>query len=134
MRIFTAIRHSNDPRYFYGGLWSQSFYSALRELGHEVVESQTDLLRSSCFMNIATNFTPDELEVRAETTDRIVNEVRRARKERPLELFLGYFYNSHFDPAGFGELRRLNIPSANFYCNSIHQLDLVREIAGAVDI
>jgi hypothetical protein len=38
MRIFTAVRHANDPRLFYGGLWSANFYPALRRLGHEIVD------------------------------------------------------------------------------------------------
>jgi len=37
MRIFCAVRHSNDPKRFYGALWSGNFYPALRELGHELV-------------------------------------------------------------------------------------------------
>ena len=39
-------------------------------------------------------------------------------QRRPVDLFLSYFYNSHFDPAGFDELHQLGIPSVNFYCNS----------------
>jgi len=47
MRIFCAVRHSNDPRYYYGGLWSGNFYPALRQLSHEILESKTDLLPTS---------------------------------------------------------------------------------------
>src|SRR5579863_5831902 len=107
MRIFTAVRHSNDPKHYYGGLWSSNFYPALRELGHEIVESQVDLLPTSRFMDISDRFTTEELEVRAGTTQQILNEVRAAHRESPLDLFLSYFYNAHFDPAGFEELRRL---------------------------
>lgn len=39
MRIFCAVRHSADPTYYYGGLWSDNFYPAFRELGHEIVET-----------------------------------------------------------------------------------------------
>jgi hypothetical protein len=132
-RIFCAVRHANSPGCFYGGLWSGNFYPALRELGHEIVESQVDLLPTSRFMHVATGFTPEEIEARAWTTERILQEVRTAHKRAPLHLFLSYFYNSHFDPAGFDEIRRLGIPSANFYCNSIHQFDNVSAIAAAVD-
>lgn len=133
LRIFTAVRHASDPREFYGGLWSGNFYPALRELGHEIVESQTDLFPMSRFMQVADGFTPQELEARATTTDRILAEVREAHAERPIDLFLSYFYNSHFDPAGFAELRQLGIPTVNFYCNSIYQFELVQAIAPAAD-
>jgi spore maturation protein CgeB len=133
MRIFCAVRHSNDPRFFYGGLWSSNFYPALREQGGEVIESQTDLLPTSRFMDIADGFTPQELEVRARTTQQILDEVREAKRRGPVHLFLSYFYNAHFDPAGFDELRRLYIPSVNFYCNGIQQFALVADIAARAD-
>ena len=72
MRIFTAVRHANDPRLFYGGLWSGNFYPALRQLGHEIVESQVDLLPASRFMQIAHHFTREELAARADITQRIL--------------------------------------------------------------
>jgi hypothetical protein len=133
MRIFIAVRHSTDPRYFYGGLWSGNFYPALRQLGHEIVESQVDLLPLSYFMDVPANFTREELARRAQVTEEILAEVRRAHHERPLDLFLSYFYNAHFDPAGFEELRTLGIRSLNFYCNSVPQFELVAEIAAKAD-
>src|SRR5262249_34768655 len=133
MRIFTAVRHSIDPTKYYGGLWSSNFYPALRELGCEIVESQTDLLPTSRFMGIAGNFTREELVTRAQTTERILNEVREAKRQGPVHLFLSYFYNAHFDPGGFDELRRLSIPSVNFYCNSVYQFAQVEAIAARAD-
>jgi len=133
MRIFCAIRHSQDSKQYYGGLWSTNFYPALRELGHEIVESQTDLLHTSRFMDVSGDFTRQELEFRARTTEQILAEVRAAHACRPLDLFLSYFYNAHFDPAGFDELRRLGIPSVNFYCNSMYQFDLVKAVAAKAD-
>ena len=133
MRIFIAVRHSIDPSYFYGGLWSGNFYPALKKLGHEIIESQTDLLPSSKFMQIADDFTSQELEVRSQITQKIIDEVKQAHRQSPIDLFLSYFYNSHFDPAGFEEIHQLGIPTVNFYCNSIYQFDLVSEIAAKVN-
>jgi spore maturation protein CgeB len=133
MRIFCAVRHSKDPRYYYGGLWSGNFYPALRQLGNEIVESKTDLLPASRFMHIGSGFTPAELEMRARITEQILDEVRAAHRNQSLDLFLSYFYNSHFDPSGFDELRRLEIASINFYCNSTYQFQLVRDISVNAD-
>jgi spore maturation protein CgeB len=133
MRIFCAVRHANDPKNYYGGLWSGNFYPALRRLGHEIVESRTDLLRTSRFMHVGSRFTPRELEARAQTTEQILNEVRAEHRVAPVHLFLSYFYNAHFEPAGFDELRQIGIPSVNFYCNSIYQFDLVAAIAAEAD-
>ncbi|OLT61233.1 glycosyltransferase family protein [Moorena bouillonii] len=133
MKIFTAIRHSIDPNLYYGDLWSGNFYPALKQLGHEIIESQVDLLPASRFMQIASNFTPQEKEVRAQITQKIVDEVRQAHQKQPLNLFISYFYNAHFDPAGFKEINQLGIPTVNFYCNNIHQFELVSEIATQVN-
>jgi len=133
MRVFCAIRHAKDPNQFYGGLWSANFYPALRALGHELIESDTDLLPTSRFMGYASDFTREELEVRAQTTERILAEVRAALQVGPVDLFFSYFYNAHFDPAGYDELRLLGVPSVNFYCNSMHQFEQVAAIAAKVD-
>ena len=133
MRIFSAVRHSADPKFYYGGLWSGNFYPALRQLGHEVVESQVDLFPASRFMEVAKEFTPEQAEVRARITQRVIDEVTQAHKEKPVTLFLSYFYNSHFDPSGFDQIKQLGIPTVNFYCNSIYQFSLVSEIASKVD-
>src|SRR6476659_6998325 len=134
MRIFIAVRHAHDPKQFHGGLWSANFYAALRALGHELVESDTDLAPTSRFMDVAGDFTPGEMEIRAQTTDRILAEVETTHRQRPIDLFLSYFYNAHFDSAGFDRLRALGIPSINFYCNSIYQFANVAEIAARVDV
>jgi spore maturation protein CgeB len=133
MRVFCAIRHSNDPRQFYGGLWTANFYPALRQLNHEIIESTTDLAPTSQFMSVATGFTPEEREVRSRTTEQIVGEVREALRHGPVDLFLSYFYNAHFDPSGFDELRKMGVPSINFYCNSIYQFENVASIAAKAD-
>lgn len=133
MRIFCAVRHSVDPGQFYGGLWSANFYPALRALGHEIVESQVDLLPASRFMDIGSKFTREEKALRADITQAILDEVRRAHAEKPIDLFLSYFYNAHFDPAGYEEIRRMGVRSVNFYCNSIHQFSLVGDVAAGAD-
>ena len=133
MNIFSAIRHSKVPSLFYGGLWNRNFYPALKQLGHKIIESQVDLLPASRFMQIAKDFTPQEQEVRAEITQKIIDEVREAHKKTPINLFLSYFYNSHFEPSGFEEIHKLGIPTVNFYCNSIYQFELVAAIAATVN-
>src|ERR687895_302932 len=107
MRIFSAIRHSKDPALFHGQLWSGNFYPALRALGHQIVESQMDLLPASRFMTVPGGFTAEEIAVRGRITKQTLAEVREPHRRAPVHLFLSYFYNSHFDPAGFAEIRRM---------------------------
>jgi hypothetical protein len=51
-------------------LWSSNFYPALKQLGHQIIESQIDLLPASRFMQIAQDFTPEEKEVRSRLTEK----------------------------------------------------------------
>jgi hypothetical protein len=132
MRIFTAVRHSIDPRHFYGGLWSGNFYPALRRLGYDVVESQVDLEPASRFMEVAEDFDTEQREIRAQISERIVGEIKAEHQKCPLDLCLFYFYNAHFEPAAFDEIHGLGIPTINFFCNSIYQFELVAEIARKV--
>jgi hypothetical protein len=133
MRIYSAVRHSSDSRFFYGSLWSGNFHPALRHLGHEVVQSPVDLLPASRFMGAHRKLSAEESEIRADITQQILDDLRSAHQAGPIDLFLSYFYNAHFDPAGFAEIRKMGIPSINFYCNSIYQFDLVADIAPRAD-
>ncbi len=114
---------------FYGGLWSGNFHPALHQLGHEVVESRVDLLPASRFMDVAGSFTPQEQAARGDITQRILDELFAVHARTPVDLFLSYFYNSHFDPAAFEEIHRRGIVTINFFCNSVHQFELVSAIA-----
>ncbi|NET74172.1 MAG: glycosyltransferase family 1 protein [Sphaerospermopsis sp. SIO1G2] len=134
MRIFTSIKHSLHNQEYGGDLWSRNFYPALHQLGHEIIESQTDLLAASRFMHVANHFTNEEEEVRAVITQKIIDEVIHHHQQQPIDLFLSYFYNSHFHPGGFEKLHKLGILTVNFYCNSIYQLELVSQIASKVNI
>ena len=84
-------------------------------------------------MHVPGDFTREEIQARAKITEQILDEVRSAHQKKPLDLFLSYFYNAHFDPAGFDALRNFGIPSVNFYCNSIYQFENVAEIARRAD-
>lgn len=133
MRIFCAVRHSADPRFFEGDHWDRQFYPPLLELGHELVISQVDRRPASEFMEIARDFSATQLAIRGDITQRILDEVKAAHREQPIDLFLSYFYNAHFDPAAFAELHRLGIRTVNFYCNSMYQFELVADIAAKVE-
>jgi hypothetical protein len=102
-------------------------------MGHELVESRVDLAPTSEFMTTAKDFTSEQLNIRANTTQQILDEVKKAHAEGPIDLFLSYFYISHFDPAGFAQIHALGIPTVNYYCNSIYQFELVAEIAAKVN-
>ena len=130
--MFLAVRHARSSDRFYGGLWNSQFSAALYRLGHNVTESGVDLLSNSEFMETGDGFSPEQKVLRGNVTQQIVDEVRTAHRNCPVTLFLCYYYNSHFEPSGFDDLHRLGITTVNFYCNSVHQFNLVDQIASRV--
>jgi spore maturation protein CgeB len=48
-------------------------------------------------------------------------------------MFFSYFYSAHCRPEVIEEIKRLGIPTVNFYCNASYQFHLVRDIAPAYD-
>lgn len=129
LRFFVAIRHASDPDAFYSEHWARNFYPPLRRLGVELVESRVDLEPASRFMAVPVPSVRSDLETRARITEQIVSEIRIEHRKRPVDLVLSYFYNAHFDPAGFPLIHALGIPTVNFFCNSTHQFELVADIA-----
>jgi len=85
-------------------------------------------------MDVPGDYTPGELALRGRLTEQLLSELEAAHRQRPIDLFLSYFYNAHFEASAFDRIRALGIPSINYYCNSIHQFANVAEIAAKVDV
>jgi hypothetical protein len=65
---------------------------------------------------------------------RLLEKFRAAHRERPIDLFYGYFYSSVVYPETIDAVRQSGVPSVNFSCNNVHQFDLVRDIAPRFDL
>lgn len=128
MRIFFA---SID---FFGrngksGHWAKNLYEPLIRMGHEVVASKLDWdLPLKHFED--GSWTREE---RAQMSQRLIDEILKEHWRKPFDLFLSYFYNPHVEAEVVHDIRKLSIPTVNFYCNGAHQFHLVREIAPAYD-
>lgn len=128
MRIFLASIGLRS----YGGeraLWAVNLLEPLIAMGHDVVESCIDW--DAAMANI------DDDQVREDgrplRSQKLVEEVRQAHEKRPIDLFLSYLYSVHIDPGAIDQIRRLSVPTVNFFCNAAHQFHLVEEIAPAFD-
>src|SRR5215204_4024307 len=67
------------------------------------------------------------------TNERLLAAFNAAQRERPIDLFFGYFYTSVVYPETISRIRRSGVPTVNFSCNNVHQFDLVRDIAASFD-
>lgn len=125
MRIFFAsigwVNSDGTP-----GLWAKNLCDPLVRLGHSVE-------RSAINWDLSPLAIEDGQRRRARLSERLVAEVRRAHQRKPLDLFLSYFYSVHVEPEAIRQIRKLGVPTINFYCNADHQFHLVSEIAPAYD-
>ena len=135
MRIFYAVMRSpNLSDLPISDIWHNNLYFPLVEMGHEVVEFHYNM------NSLLIHADPAELGnneyVRLHRPDlelELLRQVSQAHRQKRIDLFFSYFYNSCVTPATINEIRSWGIITANFYCNNVHQFHLVSEIAPAYD-
>jgi spore maturation protein CgeB len=126
VRIFLASiglrnAHGGD------GLWAKNLRDPLVRMGHSVIVSNHDWDGAMAHLD-------DPQWVAAHrpfASERLLVEVQAAHRDKPLDLFVSYFYGAHVDPSAIQAIGGLGIPTVNFYCNAVHQFHLVADIAAA---
>lgn len=68
-------------------------------------------------------------EVKEKYSKILFNEIKEINKESHIDLFFSYYSSRHILPEVIDKIRDMGIITVNFYCNNIHQFDLVLEIA-----
>lgn len=63
----------------------------------------------------------------------LLNDIRQQHSKKRIDLFFSYFYSASILPDVIDRIRELGIITVNFYCNSVHQFDLVSQIAPHYD-
>lgn len=135
MRIFFAV--PNTPHQTClpaSAVWHMNLRCPLVDMGHELVDFRYD------YSALNLHLDPTILAHRTFITDHrplfgeeLVRQVTLAHRERPLDLFFSYFYAAYVEPEAIREIKRLGIPTMNWYCNASYQFHLVAEIAPAYD-
>lgn len=135
MRIFYAAPdYALDRRTVDTKLWRANLYDSLVDLGHSLVEFQIDYQPFNYCLEPKT--TEQHELVRKNRTmfsEQLIDQVRKAHREKPLDLFFSYFYSAYVFPEVIREIKSLGIPTVNWYCNASYQFHLVQEIAPAYD-
>lgn len=135
MRIFTAVASSpNAPQLPWSRVWHVNLIRTLAELGHEVIEFDCDWSQAMLHLDRSDPAQAQFIDAhRPRFSQQLLDQVRDARTQKPLDLFFSYFYSAHVLPETIREISRLGIPTVNWYCNGSYQMDLVEEIAPAFD-
>lgn len=134
MRIFYAASSTSHDCLQQSTLWYDNLYRPLVDLGHEVVDSGYDFRPFNFNLDPSV---PEQAEFirthRPRASEMLLERVRAAHREKPIDLFFSYFYSAHVEPAVIRAIRDMGIVTINWYCNASYQFDLVKEIAPAFD-
>ena len=133
MRIFCALEQEPFPG---NRLWQNNIVDALRDLGHDVLSF--DFPELDAFYRHANTAKPlNALWIqkhRPALEKALLEQVRRAQQERPIAIFLSYFYSAHASPETIHAIHDLGIKTVNWYCNASYQFHLVEALAPAYDL
>lgn len=134
MRIFYASGSTPNGALPASIIWRSNLYGALVDLGHDVIEFDFDLaplIAAADTSNPRNRRFVDRHRPRA--TEALLEQLRRAHAQAPVDLFFSYFYSSCTTPQAILDIRALGITAVNWYCNASYQLHLVEDIAPAYD-
>jgi len=131
MRIFYAADHEPFPG---NHLWHNNLYLPLVDLGHDVLPFDFNL---TPYFFHADPSLPHHREFidtnRCKLEETLLAQIKRAHRDRPIDVFFSYFYNAFCRPDIIREIRAMGICSVNWYCNGSFQFHLVDQIAPAYD-
>ena len=115
-------------------IWHINLFLPLVDLGHDLVVFDFDYSEFNANLD-ATR--PKQRRFiarhRPRLSEALLAQVRAAHRQRPVDLFLSYFYSANVEPEAIREISRMGIATANWYCNASYQFHLVEEIAPAYD-
>lgn len=133
MRIFYAAASSPNASFdIQSNIWRNNLYLPLVDSGHNVVEFDYDLNKT-----MQRNDTSKDARFisknRPKVTKELLRQVKKAHRDRPIDLFFSYFYDACVLPEGIETIRSMGIKTVNWYCNGSYQFHLVEEISPHYD-
>jgi spore maturation protein CgeB len=134
MRIFYASDSTPNSHLPDSNLWRNNLLLPLRDLGHDVIEFEYDLRET--FRRLNTRSAADLRFIngnRPRVSEALLDQVRRAHAEKPIDLLFTYFYDACVSPETIDCVRQMGIVTVNWYCNGSFQLHLAEQISPHYD-
>ena len=133
MRIFHASDSSPNAA-LASNIWHRTLYLPIVDLGHDVVKFDFDMRVTMRNLDWAKPPIRAYIEEHRPILEAaLVEQVERAHRERPIDLFFSYFYDACCRPHVVEYIKSLGICTVNWYCNASYQLHLVDQISPAYD-
>jgi len=133
MKIFYAsLDSANNAAMPESNIWRDNLYRSLQKMADVVLPSfSVSQQYAECFARKKSERTP--AEARNYYSYKLLEDVKKEEKKGHINLFFSYYYSICILPAVIDKIKDLGIITVNFYCNNIHQFDLVSEIAPHYD-
>ncbi len=133
LRIFVATDSSPNAE-FDSRIWYHNLVSPWRDIGCEVIEFKYYLRQTFLLVDPEIPHAKSFIQTnRPRVSEALLQQVKEAHAHKPIDLFFSYFYDACVTPETIDEIKRLQIPTVNWYCNGSYQLHLVSEISPHYD-
>ena len=134
LRIFLAVHGPAHVQLPASRVWYYNLHLPLVDLGHEVIPFRFDLEPFFHHVNPAIPAERRYLEAnRPRLEAELLRQIEAEHRRRPLDVFFSYFYAGFCLPETIQRIRDLGIFTLNWYCNALHQFDLIAPLAPAYD-
>lgn len=116
MRIFYAASSTTSHDCLQQSrLWSDNLHRSLVDLGHDVVDSGYDFRPFNYNLDPSISEQAEFIRThRPRASELLLNCVREAHRQKPIDLFFSYFYSAHVDPAATKAIRDMGIVTINY--------------------
>jgi len=131
VRIFYAAPNTAHQSHLPDSkVWYVNLYLPLVDLGHELVVFDFDYSEFNYHLDSAIPEHRDFIaRHRPRFSEELLQQVRHAHAQKPIDLFFSYFYSSYVEPGAICQIGQMGIVTVNWYCNASYQFHLVSEIA-----
>jgi hypothetical protein len=129
-RVFALAPDAHARGNRYAELWRRHFYEGIQAALSSVVLPE------------AVNFTwarpaaeaREGMPERAETSERLWDQIRSAHAVRGLDAVISYCFSSDVEPALVARTVEMGVPWVNFFCDSLYAFDRVSALAGVTSL
>lgn len=130
--VYCSLDSANNYAMPWSNIWNDNLYKSLIKLCNVVLPTfSVSQQYAECFARIKSAMTPEK--ARKYYSYKLLEDVKKEEKKSHIDLFFSYYYSKCILPDVIDEMKNLGIITVNFYCNNIHQFDLVSEIAPHYD-
>lgn len=134
LRIFYAAADAATAQVPGSRIWYYNLYQPLCDLGHDVVRFDYDLTEHTRHHDLNVPAHRAFVEQHRPRLERaLLEQIERAHRESPIDLFFSYFYSADVTPETIRKIRDMGMVTVNWYCNGSYQFHLVADIAPAYD-